>query len=87
MLEDLSHPADECFLVYGVQPLQGGSVALVLHNGQLLHQHYYSYFPIMMRQPTSQGEGTLFLDLLDPDQDPLVRGTDPDPEPSIIKQK
>jgi hypothetical protein len=32
-----------------------------------------------------------FLGLLDPDRDPLVRGTDqdpaPDPEPSIIKQK
>jgi hypothetical protein len=27
----------------------------------------------------------LFLGLLDPD--PLVRGTDPDPGPSIIKQK
>ncbi len=26
----------------------------------------------------------MFLDLLDPDLDPLVRGTDPDP--SIIKQ-
>jgi hypothetical protein len=31
----------------------------------------------------------MFLGLLDPDPDPLVRGTDPapDPEPSIIKQK
>jgi hypothetical protein len=27
----------------------------------------------------------MFLDLLDPDSDPLVRGTDPDP--SIIKQE
>ncbi len=29
----------------------------------------------------------MFLGLLDPDPDPLVRGTDPDPDPSIIKQK
>jgi hypothetical protein len=28
-----------------------------------------------------------FLGLLDPDPDPLVRGTDPDPAPSIFKQK
>jgi hypothetical protein len=28
-----------------------------------------------------------FLGLLDPDLDPLVRGMDPDPDPSIIKQK
>jgi hypothetical protein len=27
------------------------------------------------------------LGLLDQDPDPLVRGTDPDPNPSIIKQK
>ncbi len=27
----------------------------------------------------------MFLGLLDPDLDPLVRGTDPDPDPSIIK--
>jgi hypothetical protein len=27
----------------------------------------------------------MFLDLLDPD--PLVRSTDPDPDPSIIKHK
>ncbi len=59
MLEDLSHPADECLLVYGVQPLQGGSVALVLHNRQLLYQHHYSYLPIMMRQPASQGKKIL----------------------------
>jgi hypothetical protein len=26
------------------------------------------------------------LGLLDPDPDPLVRGTDPDPDPSIITQ-
>jgi hypothetical protein len=29
----------------------------------------------------------LFLGLLDPDQDPLVRCMDPDQDPSIIKQK
>jgi hypothetical protein len=29
----------------------------------------------------------MFVGLLDPDTDPLVRGTDPDPDPSIIKQK
>jgi hypothetical protein len=29
----------------------------------------------------------VFLGLLDPDPDPLVRGTDPDPDHSIIKQK
>jgi hypothetical protein len=29
----------------------------------------------------------MFLDLLDPDPDPLVRGMDPDPEPIIIKPK
>jgi hypothetical protein len=29
----------------------------------------------------------MFLGILDPDPDPLVRGTDPDPDPSIIKQK
>jgi hypothetical protein len=31
----------------------------------------------------------MFLGLLDPDPDPLVRGMDqdPDPDPSIIKQK
>jgi hypothetical protein len=31
----------------------------------------------------------VFLGLLDPDPDPLVRGMDPDPglDPSIIKQK
>jgi hypothetical protein len=29
----------------------------------------------------------MFLDLLDPDPDPLVRGMDPDSDPSIIKQK
>jgi hypothetical protein len=29
----------------------------------------------------------MFLDPLDPDPDPLVRGTDPDPDPAIIKQK
>ncbi len=28
-----------------------------------------------------------FLGLLDPDPGPLVRGMDPDPDPSIIKQK
>ncbi len=28
----------------------------------------------------------MFLSLLDPDPDPLVRGTDPDPDPSIFKQ-
>jgi hypothetical protein len=28
-----------------------------------------------------------FLGLLDPDPDPLVRGTDPDQDPSINKQK
>ncbi len=28
-----------------------------------------------------------FSDLLDSDLDPFVRGTDPDPDPSIIKQK
>ncbi len=27
------------------------------------------------------------LSLLDPDLNPLIRGTDPDPDPSIIKQK
>jgi hypothetical protein len=29
----------------------------------------------------------MFLDLLDPDPDPLVRGMDPDLDPSNIKQK
>jgi hypothetical protein len=29
----------------------------------------------------------MFLGLLDPDQDPLVRGMDPDPDPSIISAK
>jgi hypothetical protein len=33
----------------------------------------------------------VFLDLLDPDSDPLVRGMDPDPDPDLdpsnIKQK
>jgi hypothetical protein len=29
----------------------------------------------------------MFLGFLDPDPDLLVRGTDPDPDPSIIKQK
>ncbi len=29
----------------------------------------------------------IFFGLLDPDPDPLLRGTDPDPDPSIIKQK
>ncbi len=29
----------------------------------------------------------MFLCLLDPDPDPLVRGMDPDQDPSIIKQK
>jgi hypothetical protein len=29
----------------------------------------------------------LVLGLLDPDPDPLVRGMDPDPDHSIIKQK
>jgi hypothetical protein len=29
----------------------------------------------------------LFLGLMDPDPDPLVRGVDPYPDPSIIKQK
>ncbi len=29
----------------------------------------------------------MFLGLLDPDPDSLVRGLDPDPDPSIIKQK
>jgi hypothetical protein len=29
----------------------------------------------------------MFLSLLDPDLGSLVIGTDPDPEPSIIKQK
>ncbi len=28
----------------------------------------------------------MILGLLDPDPDPLVRGMDPDPYPSIIKQ-
>ncbi len=28
----------------------------------------------------------MFLGLLDPDADPLVRGLDPAPDPSIIKQ-
>jgi hypothetical protein len=38
--------------------------------------HTLPGFPIRIRK---------FLDL--PDPDPLVRGTDPDPDPSIIKQK
>jgi hypothetical protein len=29
----------------------------------------------------------MFVGLLDPDPDLLVRGMDPDPDPSIIKQK
>jgi hypothetical protein len=29
----------------------------------------------------------MFLGLLDPDPDPLVRGMYPDPDPSIIMQK
>jgi hypothetical protein len=29
----------------------------------------------------------MFLDLLDPDPGPLVRGKDPDPGPSVIQQK
>jgi hypothetical protein len=29
----------------------------------------------------------MFLGLLDPDRDPLARGKDPDPDPSIIEQK
>ncbi len=29
----------------------------------------------------------MFLSLLDSDSDPLVGGMDPDPDPSIIKQK
>ncbi len=29
----------------------------------------------------------MFLGLLDPDPDPLVRGMDPDPDPYIIMQK
>jgi hypothetical protein len=29
----------------------------------------------------------MFLGLLDLDPDPLVRGMDPDPDPSIIKEK
>jgi hypothetical protein len=29
----------------------------------------------------------MFLDLVDPDPDPIVRGTDPAPDASIIKQK
>jgi hypothetical protein len=29
----------------------------------------------------------MFLGLLDPDPVPLVRGTDPAPDPSIVKQK
>ncbi len=29
----------------------------------------------------------MFLGLLGPDPDPLVKGIDPDPDPSITKQK
>jgi hypothetical protein len=29
----------------------------------------------------------MFLGLLDPDPDPIVKGADPDLDPSIIKQK
>jgi hypothetical protein len=29
----------------------------------------------------------MFLDLLDPDRDPVVRGMDPDPDPSIYSSK
>jgi hypothetical protein len=29
----------------------------------------------------------MFLGLLDPDPDPLVRGMEPNPDPSIVKQK
>jgi hypothetical protein len=29
----------------------------------------------------------MFLDLLDPDPDPLVKSTDPYPDPSTIKRK
>jgi hypothetical protein len=52
-----------------------------------MHRHFsnrinsqdlkYNYKPVLRIR--------MFLGLLDPDPDPLVRGTDPDP--SIIKQK
>ncbi len=46
------------------------------HSKQQWTNYYYAVFRIHM-----------FLGLPDPDADPLVRGMDPDPDPSIRKQK
>jgi hypothetical protein len=50
----------------------------VKETAKYAHQ---SDFPVII----AADPDTYFLGLLDPD--PLVRGTDPDPDPSIIKQK
>jgi hypothetical protein len=44
--------------------------------------HTWSMLPAVLRIRIR-----MFFGLLDPDPDTLVRGTDPDPVPSITKQK
>ncbi len=64
-------------------------------ENSLLFSIFFGHFALLDPDPdpTAQinadpcGSGTLFLSLLDPDPDPLVRGTNPAPDPSIIKQK
>jgi hypothetical protein len=40
-----------------------------------------------MTKIAGSGTDPYVLGLLDPDPNPLVRGTDPDQDPSVIKQK
>jgi hypothetical protein len=73
-------PADE-IMTYGLK-FHGGYILLkvsTIRKMQVVKQG------LSLPKPVLRIRISMFFGLLDPDPDPLVRGTDPDP--SIIKQK
>jgi hypothetical protein len=56
-------------------------------NGSVLHWKAALGLIIKMLKAVLRIRIRMFLGLLDPDPDPLVKGMDPDPDRSITKQK
>jgi hypothetical protein len=58
-------------------------VVKYLHQNGVVHRYLYLQSVLRIRIRRIR----MVLGLLDPDSHPLVRGTDPAPDPSSIKQK
>jgi hypothetical protein len=50
----------------------------------IMNKKWSLYFTFRFGDPDPEDRIGMFLGLLDSDPDPLVRGTDPDPDPNVL---